>query len=131
MCDPVAPSDPKGLAALGAGEHGVLQLIMKVYYKPRNPIEFQFTAEPATAALKAALDVIRHRTNLEQLLELAKNRHGYNDSDGYFALHIHLGLMNTIKIVESLYQRDILKLKLDMVARTPNAIRCLNLIILE
>lgn len=58
---------------------------MKVVYKQENPIEFQFTVDPDSEPHKAALDAIRHLTDLNRLIEFAKKRHGYS-TDGYFSV---------------------------------------------
>ena len=59
---------------------------MKLVYTPNADIEFQFTCEPDTPSSKAAIDAIRHWTDVAELVTFAETRQGYENSDGFFGI---------------------------------------------
>lgn len=59
---------------------------MRVLADPAALPEFQYTVDPNTLELKAALDAIRHCPDLEKLVQHATARHGYQNDDGYFGV---------------------------------------------
>jgi hypothetical protein len=59
---------------------------MKLTYSPNAEAEFRYTCEPNTAGRKAAIDAMRHWSNVEDLVAFAEARHGYEDTDGFFGI---------------------------------------------
>lgn len=59
---------------------------MKLLHDPAQSSEFQFSVEPYSAGAKAALDAIRNWHSHTELVEFARLRHGYGNSDGHFGI---------------------------------------------